>query len=271
MMRKKITKAKRIVVKVGTSTLLLPNGKLNLSCFDRLAFVLSDLNNRGYEVILVSSGAIGVGLNELGLSSRPKEIPKQQAIASVGQVQLMNLYTNQFKLYGQITSQLLLTQDVTSFPESRENVINALNALIDMQIIPIINENDSVALDELDHETRFGDNDKLSAIVAQLISADLLIMLSDIDGLYDKNPNIYDDAKIIPNLRVITPEILQIASGAGSRFGTGGMTSKLKAAEFLFENQLDMVLTSGKNPDIIFDVLKGKNIGTYFESEEKDD
>lgn len=263
-MRKNVTKAKRIVVKVGTSTLLLANGKLNLKCIDRLAFVLSDLNNRGYEMILVSSGAIGVGLNELGLSERPREIPKQQAIASVGQVQLMNLYVHQFKRYAQITSQLLLTQDVTSFPESRRNVINALNALIEMNIIPIINENDSVAVDELDHATRFGDNDTLSAIVAHLVDADLLIMLSDIDGLYNKNPNIYSDAEIISELSEITPEIMKVAGGAGSKFGTGGMTSKLKAAELLFTNGQDMVLTSGKDPDIIFEILEGKKIGTFF-------
>lgn len=264
-MRQKIKQAKRIVIKVGTSTLLLPNGKINLQCFDRLAFVLSDLNNRGYQVILVSSGAIGVGLNELGLNERPKEIPKQQAIASVGQVQLMNLYTHHFNRYSQTASQLLLTQDVTSFPESRENVINALDALMAMDIIPIINENDSVAVDEMDHTTRFGDNDSLSAIVAGLVNADLLIMLSDIDGLYDKNPTIYEDAKIIPEIHEITPELLKMAGGAGSKFGTGGMTSKLKAAELLFENKQAMVLTNGKNPDNIFNILNAKQVGTYFE------
>jgi glutamate 5-kinase len=269
MSRKKITEAKRIVVKVGTSTLLFPNGKINLSYIDRLAFVLSDLNNAGHEIILVSSGAIGVGLNELGLSGRPKDIPKQQAIASVGQVHLMNLYVHQFKRYSQVVSQLLLTRDVTSFPESRKNVINALNTLLDMKIIPIINENDSVAVDELDHETIFGDDDQLSAIIARLIDADLLIMLSDIDGLHDKDPNVHDGARLISELNEITPEILRAAGGAGSKFGTGGMLSKLKAAELLFENGQEMVLASGKDADIIFDILRGKDVGTYFKSEAK--
>jgi glutamate 5-kinase len=271
MSREKIKKAKRIVVKVGTSTLLFPSGKINLAYIDRLAFVLSNLSNSGHEIILVSSGAIGVGLNELGLPERPKDIPKQQAIASVGQVHLMNLYVHQFKRYSQIVSQLLLTRDVTSFPESRKNVVNALNTLIGMGIIPIINENDAVAVDELDHETVFGDDDQLSAIIARLIGADLLIMLSDIDGLHNKDPNVHDGAKLISEISEITPEVLRSAGGAGSKFGTGGMLSKLKAAELLFEGGQEMVLASGKDADIIFDILDGKNVGTYFISKVKNE
>ncbi|MEY8536943.1 glutamate 5-kinase [Lactococcus muris] len=264
MARKNILKAQRIVVKIGTSSLMLPNGKINLSNIDELAFVLSDLNNNGYEVILVTSGAIGVGLNILDREERPKEIAQQQALASIGQVELMSLYTQMFRRYSQKVSQLLLTRDVTDFPLSSDNAKNALNALLSLGIIPIINENDAIAVDEMDHQTKFGDNDKLSAIVSKLVGADLLIMLSDIDGLFDKNPNIYDDAKIFKEVHEITDELQRIAGGAGSRFGTGGMTSKLAAAQILFENNQEMVLTNGKRIREIQKIVNGDEIGTYF-------
>ena len=261
MTRKNILKAQRIVVKIGTSSLILPNGKINLSNIDELAFVLSDINNKGYEVILVTSGAIGAGLNVLGMNERPKDIVQQQALASIGQVELMSLYTQMFRRYSQKVSQLLLTRDVTDFPLSSNNAENALNALLSLGIIPIIN---AIAVDEMDHQTKFGDNDKLGAIVSKLVDADLLIMLSDIDGLYNKNPNIYDDAKIFKEIHDITDELRQMAGGAGSRFGTGGMTSKLAAAEILFENQQEMVLTNGKRIREIKDIIAGQEIGTYF-------
>ena len=264
MIRKKIALAKRIVIKIGTSSLILPNGKINLSSLDELAFVLSDLNNRDYEVILVTSGAIGVGLNVMQLSTRPSQIEQQQALASIGQVELMSLYTQMFHRYSQNVAQLLLTRDVTDFPHSRKNAMNTLNALLKMGIIPIINENDSVAVDEMDHQTKFGDNDKLGAIVAKLVDADLLIMLSDIDGLYDKNPNVYEDAKIFHEVTAITPELKKAAGGAGSLFGTGGMTSKIAAAEILFANQQEMILTNGARIRDIRDIIAGKEIGTYF-------
>ena len=264
MTRKNILKAQRIVVKIGTSSLILPNGKINLSNIDELAFVLSDLNNKGYEVILVTSGAIGVGLNVLGMDKRPKGIADQQALASIGQVELMSLYTQMFRRYSQKVSQLLLTRDVTDFPTSRENAENALNALLALDIIPIINENDAIAVDEMDHQTKFGDNDKLGAIVSKLVHADLLIMLSDIDGLFDKNPTIYDDAKIFNEIHEITDELRQMAGGAGSRFGTGGMTSKLAAAQILFENGQEMVLTNGERIREIKEIIEGREIGTYF-------
>ena len=266
-MRKKILSAKRIVVKIGTSSLILPNGKINLSAIDELAFVLSDLNNRGYQVILVTSGAVGVGLNVLKMDKRPSDIAQQQALASIGQVELMSLYTQLFHRYSQKVSQLLLTRDVTDFPHSRQNTINALNALLALDIIPIINENDVVAVDEMDHQTKFGDNDKLGAIVAKLVEADLLIMLSDIDGLYDKNPNLYTDAKIFHEITQITPELKKAAGGAGSRFGTGGMTSKIAAAEILFANGQSMVLTNGARVRELRDIVAGKEIGTYFHPE----
>lgn len=257
MTRKNILSVKRIVVKIGTSSLILPNGKINLSNIDELAFVLSDLNNKGYEVILVTSGAIGVGLNVLGMDKRPKGIADQQALASIGQVELMSLYTQMFRRYSQKVSQLLLTRDVTDFPTSRENAENALNALLGLGIIPIINENDAIAVDEMDHQTKFGDNDKLGAIVSKLVNADLLIMLSDIDGLFDKNPTIYDDAKIFNEIHEITDELRQMAGGAGSRFGTGGMTSKLAAAQILFENGQEMVLTNGERIREIKEIIEG--------------
>ena len=262
--RKNILKAQRIVVKIGTSSLILPNGKINLSNIDELAFVLSDLNNKGYEVILVTSGAIGVGLNVLGMDKRPKGIADQQALASIGQVELMSLYTQMFRRYSQKVSQLLLTRDVTDFPTSRENAENALNALLALDIIPIINENDAIAVDEMDHQTKFGDNYKLGAIVSKLVHAYLLIMLSDIDGLFDKNPTIYDDAKIFNEIHEITDELRQMAGGAGSRFGTGGMTSKLAAAQILFENDQEMVLTNGERIREIQQIIEGREIGTYF-------
>ena len=257
MTRKNILSVKRIVVKIGTSSLILPNGKINLSNIDELAFVLSDLNNKGYEVILVTSGAIGVGLNVLGMDKRPKGIADQQALASIGQVELMSLYTQMFRRYSQKVSQLLLTRDVTDFSTSRDNAENALNALLGLGIIPIINENDAIAVDEMDHQTKFGDNDKLGAIVSKLVNADLLIMLSDIDGLFDKNPTIYDDAKIFNEIHEITDELRQMAGGAGSRFGTGGMTSKLAAAQILFENGQEMVLTNGERIREIKEIIEG--------------
>ncbi|MFC4652273.1 glutamate 5-kinase [Lactococcus nasutitermitis] len=264
MTRKNILNAKRIVIKIGTSSLILPNGKINLSNIDDLAFVLSDMNNKGFEVILVTSGAVGVGMNVLGMEKRPMEIAQQQALASIGQVELMSLYTQMFHRYSQKVSQLLLTRDVTDFPLSRENAENALEALLSLNIIPIINENDVVAIDEMDHQTKFGDNDKLGAIVAKLVNADLLIMLSDIDGLFDKNPTLFDNAKIFTEINSITDELRAAAGGAGSRFGTGGMASKLAAAQILFDNQQEMVLTNGTRIREISDILAGKEIGTYF-------
>ena len=236
MNREKLKTAKRIVIKIGTSSLILANGQINLKNMDDLAFTLSSLRNEGYDIILVTSGAIGVGLNVLGMDKRPSEIAQQQALASIGQVELMSLYNHIFARYQQKVSQLLLTNDVIEYPESRQNASMSLQAILSMGIIPIINENDAVSVDEMDHKTKFGDNDRLGAIVTNLADADLLIMLSDIDGLYDKNPNIFDDAKLIDTVSEITDELMIVADGAGSRFGTGGMTSKLEAAKLIFDN-----------------------------------
>ena len=264
MNREKLKTAKRIVIKIGTSSLILANGQINLKNMDDLAFTLSSLRNEGYDIILVTSGAIGVGLNVLGMDKRPSEIAQQQALASIGQVELMSLYNHIFARYQQKVSQLLWTNDVIEYPESRQNASMSLQAILSMGIIPIINENDAVSVDEMDHKTKFGDNDRLGAIVTNLADADLLIMLSDIDGLYDKNPNIFDDAKLIDTVSEITDELMKVAGGAGSRFGTGGMTSKLEAAKLIFDNDKQMVLTNGARIREIRDIISGKKKGTYF-------
>ncbi|EOT39121.1 glutamate 5-kinase [Enterococcus columbae] len=263
-MREKLKNAKRIVIKIGTSSLVYPNGNINLSGIDELSFVLADLNNQGKEVVLVSSGAIGVGMNQLGLTARPATIPEQQAVAALGQATLMNIYSQRLASYSKKAGQVLLTRDVIEYPESRKNVTNTLEQLLKMGIIPIINENDTVSVDELDHLTKFGDNDQLSAIVSQIIQADLLIMLSDINGFYSDNPNTNPQASLHTHIAQITPEIMHQAGGKGSMFGTGGMSSKLKAAKRILDCQSAMVLANGKQPKIIFDILDGQQIGTLF-------
>lgn len=269
-MRKSLTSAKRIVVKVGTSTLIYPNGNVNLAAIDQLAFVLSDLTNRGLEVVLVSSGAVGVGLTKLGLEARPKTIPEQQAVAAVGQAALMDIYSQRFATYGKKTAQVLLTRDVIDYPASRNNVTNTLEQLLKMKVVPIVNENDTVAVDELDHLTKFGDNDQLSAIVAKVTSANLLIMLSDIDGFYSANPQVDPDAILHDEVNELTEDILAQAGGAGTDFGTGGMISKLKAAKRILDFDSAMVLANGRHPKIIFDILAGKPRGTLFRRKTND-
>lgn len=264
--RQKAAESKRIVIKVGTSTLMYPNGAINLKRIERLTFVLTDLKNRGKEVILVSSGAIGVGMNLMHLSERPTTIPEQQAVAAVGQSELMNLYSNFFMNYAQIIGQILLTRDIVEFPTSRLNALNTFEQLLETGIIPIVNENDTVSVEEMDHLTKFGDNDQLSAIVAEITSADLLIMLTDVDGFYDKNPGKYEDAKLFSEIADITEKHYQQSGGEGSRFGTGGMVTKLKAADYLLhlDRPAQMVLTNGNTPDAMFDIVEGKSIGTLF-------
>ena len=266
-MRKEVTKAKRIVIKVGTSTLIYPNGNINLAAIDQLAFVLSDLRNQGKEVVLVSSGAVGVGMHKMNQATRPTTIPEQQAIAAIGQAELMNIYNQRFSVYNQQTAQILVTRDVIDFPQSRVNVINTLEQLLAMGTIPIVNENDTVAVDELEHTTKFGDNDQLSAIVTKLITAYLLIVLSDIDGFYSADPSKNPDAKMYQTVSVIDECLMAQAGGAGSTFGTGGMSSKLQAALRIFEANSTMILANGKNPTIIFDLLAGKELGTLFKEE----
>lgn len=268
-MRESLKNSKRLVIKVGTSTLMYGNGHINLRTIEKLAMVLSDLRNEGKEVILVSSGAIGVGCHKLQLSVRPTSIPDLQAVASVGQSELMHIYSKFFGEYGQVVGQVLLTRDVTDFPISRENVMNTLDSLLSRGIIPIVNENDTVAVEELEHVTKYGDNDLLSAIVAKLVQADLLIMLSDIDGFYGSNPATDPEAVMFSEINQITPEIEALAGGRGSKFGTGGMLTKLSAASYCMDSNQKMILTNGKNPTVIFNIMQGEQIGTLFASKRR--
>jgi glutamate 5-kinase len=251
---------KRIVVKVGTTTITHSNGKLNLRKIDNIAKVLSDLHNKGMEVILVTSGAIGVGAAKLNLSERPSEIRIKQAAAAVGQCELMNIYGKVFSEYSNIVAQVLLTSDVITDDHRRENVINTFNTLFEMSTIPIVNENDTVSVEELIFES----NDILSAIVAKLIDSDLLIILSDIKGLYDCDPKRNPNAKLIPVVDYIDQKIYNMAQGVGSDLGTGGMESKLNAAKLVMESGIPMIIADGSNPNLIYDILEGKSTGTLF-------
>lgn len=243
------------------------NGTVDLRRMEKIAFVLSDLMNQGKEIILVSSGAIGVGLAQLGLNARPTTIPEQQAVASIGQVKLMSLYRNFFDHFGYFVGQVLLTKDVVDFPQSRNNAVNTFEQLLGKRVIPIVNENDTVAVDEMDHLTRFGDNDSLSAMVLEMTNADLLVMLSDIDGFYDKNPHKYEGAQRYDTIQEITDQLYSQATEPDSRFGTGGMTTKLKSAEIVLKNNKQMILLNGENPYDIFQAIAGEDVGTLFSNQ----
>jgi len=266
-MDKRIINANRIVVKVGTSSLIHPNGAVNLKTFDELAYTLSALNNQGKQLVLVSSGAIGVGLNKMHLKKRPTEIGAQQALAAIGQSELMTLFTQRFDHYLTDIAQVLLTHDIFDYPKSNQFVMNTFNCLLRDNVIPIVNENDTVATDELDHKTTFGDNDQLSAIVASHVDADLLIVLSDVDGFYDQNPNKVADANLIRTVSHVDENEFGVAGGTGSRFGTGGMQTKLLAAKRMLDEDRIMVLANGADPRIIFKILAGKDVGTIFQKE----
>lgn len=255
---------KRIVIKVGTSTLTYENGKINLRRVDTLCKVLSDLNNSGHEIVLVSSGAIGVGVGKLGLPERPKSTREKQALAAVGQCELMFMYDKFFSEYNNTVAQVLLTRYSVDSEHKKENVLNTFNTLLSMGIIPIVNENDTVAIDELEGNN-FGDNDMLSAIVSTLIGADTLVILTDIDGLYTDNPRTNPDAEHIDVVDEITDEILHMANGSGSNRGTGGMATKLTAAKLSTEHGTDCIVLNGENPEVLYEVLlDSKSIGTLF-------
>ncbi|MGL4849929.1 MAG: glutamate 5-kinase [Clostridium sp.] len=262
--RKEIREAKRIVIKVGTSTLTHGTGNIHLRRIERLAMVISDLMNEGKEVVLVTSGAIGVGTSTLKLKERPQTIREKQAVAAVGQCELMHIYSKFFGEFSHRVGQVLLTRDVVEDEHIRENVCNTFETLLGMRILPIVNENDTVSIDEIENIVRFGDNDNLSAIVASLVKADLLIILSDIDGFYDKDPRSNDDAKLLDVIEEITEDIENAAGGAGSEFGTGGMITKVMAAKVANKASVNMVLANGENPDVIVDILNGEKIGTVF-------
>ena len=258
----------KIVVKVGTSTLTHEGGKLNFRSFDSLARVLSDISNMGYEVVLVSSGAIAVGAGKLQMKERPSILSHKQAAAAVGQCELMHLYDKFFGEYGKTVAQILLTGEDVDSTEKRQNLINTFNSLLEMGIIPIVNENDSVSYAEIEADSEehkvFGDNDTLSAVVAVLCGADKLVLLSDIDGLFDSNPNENPDARLISEVRVIDDEIRALAGGAGSNRGTGGMITKLQAAELATENGIDMYIANGGTPEILYEIVADRPAGTLF-------
>lgn len=256
----------RIVVKVGTSTLTRDNGALNLHNIDHLARTLSDLHGMGYEVILVSSGAIGVGTGKLGLPERPKELRVKQAVAAVGQCELMHLYDKFFGEYGNTVAQILLTGEDVEDETRREHLGNTFSALLELGCIPVVNENDSVSSAEIETGKCkvLGDNDTLSAIVACLCRADLLVLLSDIDGLYSADPHKDPGAVLIQQVREITPELRAAAGGAGTWRGTGGMATKLMAASTAMAAGIDMVITNGSNMEALYDIVEGKPIGTRF-------
>jgi len=258
----KIKNARRIVVKVGTSTLTHENGGTNLRLLSQLSRVLTDLCNAGKQVTLVTSGAMGVGIGKLGLSERPKDTPGRQASAAVGQCILMAMYDRIFWEYNQLVAQLLLTRHDTERPESRRNLQNTFERLLAMGVLPIVNENDSVAVEEL--EDIFGDNDNLSAIVAKLIDADLLILMTDTDGLFDANPRDNSDAKIIPFVPEVTDEVLSLADGKGTARGTGGMMTKLLAAGLATGAGIPAVIVNGSAPERLYELLEGKAVGTVF-------
>lgn len=258
--RQRLADAKRIVVKVGTSTITHDTGRLNFTAIDHLTRVISDLSNEGKDVILVTSGAIGVGVDKLKLKERPKTIPGKQACAAVGQCELMHIYSKMFTEYGHVVGQILLTRDVVEERTRRQNVINTFENLLKNEIIPIVNENDSVSVEEI----KFGDNDTLSAIVSKLVQADLLIILSDIDGLYDCDPRSNAAAQLISVVSEVTPEVEACAGGAGTSRGTGGMVTKVHAAQIANPVGVDMVIASGRDPLIIVDIVNGKDIGTLF-------
>lgn len=262
--REKLKEAKRIVVKVGTSTLTYENGNINLGRIEKLTRVLSDIVNSGKEVTLVTSGAVGVGVNKLKLKEKPQSIREKQAVASVGQCELMHIYSKFFGEYSHTVGQVLLTRDVVEDDHIRENVCNTFETLLENKIIPIVNENDTVSIDEIENIVKFGDNDNLSAIVATLVKADLLIILSDIDGFYNADPRKDSSAKMLTEIEEITPELEECAGGAGTNLGTGGMATKISAAKVAGKAGIDMVLANGSEPEIIIDILTGEEIGTLF-------
>ena len=250
----------RIVIKIGTSTLAHPTGHLNIRLVEELCKTISDIKNAGHQVILVSSGAIGMGVGKLGLLERPKDIPTKQAAAAVGQCELMYTYDKLFGEYNHTVAQLLITGEDIRTSQRHENFSNTLNRLLELGAMPIINENDTVSTDEI----VIGDNDTLAAYVAESVKAELLILLSDINGLYTADPHKNPDAKLIPVIDKLTDEIYALAGASSTKQGTGGMITKLRAAAIATEAGCDMVIANGKTPGNLYDILDGKTVGTRF-------
>ena len=258
-------KAKRVVVKVGTTTLTHAGGSVNIRGVERLVKTLADLKNASRELVLVSSGAIAVGMGAIGLPQRPYDIPSKQAAAAVGQCELMYLYDKLFSEYNHNVSQVLLTRDVVEDEHRKQNVINTFERLLEWGVLPIVNENDTVSYEEI----VIGDNDTLSAIVAKLVRADALVLLSDIDGLYTADPREDPNAQLIPVVEEIDERILSLAGGSGSALGTGGMVTKIHAAQIAGEAGIDMAILNGSNPDLLYDLFDGKAVGTHFKGGKK--
>ena len=257
-----IQNARRVVLKVGSSTLTYPNGRPHFRRIEQIARVVADLKNSGKQVILVSSGAVAVGVSRLGLREKPQDTPGKQAAAAVGQCDLMSIYDRFFSEYGYVAAQILVNRDVVEREERKKNVVNTMETLLEMGAVPIINENDSVSVEELE----FGDNDRLSAIVAVLAKADALVVFTDIDGFYDCDPRENPDARLIAVVDTITDEMLEAAGGAGTSRGTGGMRTKLEAADFATKNGVEVVIMSGERPDRLYDLLEGRGAGTVFKA-----
>ncbi|MGN0624673.1 MAG: glutamate 5-kinase [Oscillospiraceae bacterium] len=252
----------RIVVKVGTSTLAHTTGRLNIRRVEQLCRVLSDLKNAGHQIILVSSGAIGMGVGKLSLPHRPSDMPTKQAAAAVGQCELMYVYDKLFTEYNHTVAQMLLTGEDLESDERRTNFQNTLYRLLELGALPIVNENDTVATEEI----AVGDNDTLAAIVAKCAGADLLVLLSDIDGLFTADPRKDPDARLIPLVEELTPQVYALAGEKGSDLACGGMATKLKAAKTAMENGFDMVISNGQRPEELYDIVEGVPVGTLFKS-----
>ncbi len=250
----------KIVVKIGTSTLAHHTGRLNIRLVEALVKVLADLKNAGHEIVLVSSGAIGMGVGKLMLKERPTDMPSKQAAAAVGQCELMYTYDRLFNQYNHTVAQILLTSEDIDDENRRQNFHNTIFRLLELGAIPIINENDTVATAEI----KVGDNDTLGGIVACTVDADLLVLLSDIEGLYTADPRVDETATLIPVVEAVTPEIESLAGGVGSGLATGGMATKLRAAKRVNQAGVDMIITNGERPEILYDIVAGKSVGTRF-------
>ncbi len=252
---------KRIIVKVGTSTITHKTGRINLRRMERFVKVLSDIHNSGVDLILVSSGAIGLGMSKIGLPERPKDTITKQACAAIGQCELMYMYDKLFGEYNVNVAQILLTKYTLDSPR-KNNISNTFRRLLEYKIIPIVNENDTIAIDEL--ELEFGENDTLAAYVGSFCDADMLIIMSDIDGLFDKDPHKFEDAKLISRVYDINEEIEALAGGSGSALGSGGMKTKLNAAKISLDMGMDMAILNGRDPRVLYDFFDGKEVGTVF-------
>ena len=250
----------KIVIKVGTSTLTHATGKINIRRVESLCRVISDLKNAGHEIVLVSSGAIGMGVGKLMLKEKPDDMPTKQAASAIGQCELMYVYDNEFSKYNHMIGQILITKSDIENDENHLNFKNTVTKLLEFGVIPIINENDTISTDEIS----IGDNDTLGAIVTTSVKADLMIILSDINGLYTENPRTNKDAKLISDVENLDEHILAMGKESGSMLGTGGMHTKLNAAKIVTDCGIDTIIANGSNPDILYDIIEGKPTGTFF-------